>query len=159
MKNCVDITNDIYPVLVALQKQYKQIAHINLSKIRVVTAVYKKRNPVHAYLHTMNGPIRLFMFDDICYIVEICLPTSLKFTEQQICALLLHELLHIPEGGTNPTCKNYLQVEEEHESEDFYLVYKATGVTNWTQKNIMIRKVVDIDKKFGFNSDGGFSYG
>jgi hypothetical protein len=143
MVKYTDVTQELFPVMLGLKKKYrKYIGHIDLSKIRIVTAVYSKQYEFYAIVRYFHPAVKVFMKEDIDYILEICLPNSKKFNRDQIFVLLLHELMHIPKGGTDPKSANYLSIAD-HDIEEFSQIMSLTvNFLDWAKDNTKIMNIL-----------------
>lgn len=142
-----DVSKEVYPVLLELQKKYKKyIGHVNLKKIRVVTAVYSKQYDFFAIVRYFHPAVKMFMIEDIDYILEICLPNSSGFNKNQMLVLLLHELMHIPTGGTDNKHVNYLGIAD-HDIEEFSQIMKLTvNFFDWAKDREKVQNILEESK-------------
>jgi len=144
-----DITNSIAPIIKKLQKKYfKYIGHIKLKKIKVVAALYRRRTDYYAVVRYYHPAVKMFMRENIDYVIEICIPNATDLNKNQLLILLLHELMHIPVGGTDPDHANYLSIAE-HDLEEFTEIMKLTGnFFNWVKdrniEDILDNRIRDI---------------
>jgi predicted metallopeptidase len=112
------------------QKFPRELEHIKPDRIYYQT-FSKKKSKVLGKIGRI--PSRFInALSDYDYFLEIYKEHWIESTEAKRLYVVLHELLHVPEGGFNPDDKEYRKVKE-HDVQDFSQLLKVYGIS---QENV-----------------------
>jgi len=127
-----DITEKVTPIAAGLIKQFDlYFDDVDISLVKFVENDYGKVTKFLAKCHAVGSLYEYFT--GCCYIIEFACPIFNTLTDKQKEIVLLHELFHIPPGGTDPDNNMYMKLRQ-HTIQDFTPITERYGV-NWQWKD------------------------
>ena len=130
--NIVEVTDKVMPIAIDLVKQFDfYFINVDVTNVRFVEHYYGKPTKILAQCHAVGS---LFSYFTHCYyIIEFACPSFYDLTDNQKEIILLHELFHIPPGGTDPEDKMFMKIRP-HTIQDFSPIIDKYG-TDWQWKD------------------------
>lgn len=136
--------DDIKPIVQSLIEQFpEQLSHIQPSRISYV-GFSKKKSKVLAHVRPIRGEYELFMQSD--YFLAVYLENWVQRTPAEKRVLILHELLHIPDGGFDSKHKNHKKCLD-HDIKDFSFVLQRFGIYWEKSEEILKDMKKDVENK------------
>lgn len=135
--------DDVKPIVSSLIEQFQeQLHHIQPNRI-AYAGFSKKKSKVLAFVKPIRGVYDIFMEND--YILAVYLEDWIQKSPAEKRLLILHELLHIPDGGFDHRHKNFRKTLD-HDIKDFAFVIQNFG-TFWEHADRILPKKEDAKKE------------
>lgn len=126
LPDVIDVTEQWRPVVAKLVHDYEfYLSDIDVEQIKFVKTMAFKLRPYDARCHVVNVPLCYFV--NAFYVIELIWPNCELFTPKQLQLVVLHEMLHIAPGGTDPESKSFMKVRN-HDREDFLVIARKFGL-------------------------------
>jgi predicted metallopeptidase len=132
--------DDIKPIVSELIQKYPELlSHLRPSSIGYL-AFSKKRSSFQAKIHGIR-PMYAILHPDVEYILTVHLENWMQLDISEKYVLILHELLHIPQGGFDADSKEYHKCVK-HDIQDFSYILTHFGI-NWEDASKIMKKAKD----------------
>ena len=129
-----EVTEHVMPMAIDLVKKFDHyFINVDVTQVRFIEVDYHSKINFLARCHAV-GTVYQF-FAECCYIIEFACPMFYDLSDEQKEIVLLHELFHIPPGGTDPEDKMYMKIRP-HTIQDFTPIIDKYG-TDWQWKDFV----------------------
>jgi len=129
--------DDIKPIVSELIQKYPELlSHLRPSSIGYL-AFSKKKSKVQAKIYGVK-PMFGTLYPDLDYILTVHLENWMQLEISERYVLILHELLHIPQGGFEVDDKEYHKCIT-HDVQDFSYILTHFGI-NWEDASKILKK-------------------
>ena len=117
--------DDIRPIVMSLIEQFpEQLHHIQPSRIAYL-GFSKKKSKILAFVKPIRGVYELLVNND--YVLAVYLENWVQRTPAEKRLLIMHELMHLPDGGFEARHKNFRKTVD-HDVKDFAFIIRNYGV-------------------------------